>query len=130
MDDRVRQLIEGNVHTIVGLDVALLYQQNPNTFDTAEGVALRTHRRIDEVRPAIEQLADAGLLERYQRGDGRYTCYGLAPGRDVWHLLCLLSEAYIDDPESRKEIVRMLIRKQKESRGDALLGQPVVGGEG
>jgi hypothetical protein len=117
MDDRVRQLIETHVHTIVGLDVALFYQDNPNTFDTADGVALRTHRAVEEVRPAIQLLTEAGLLEAYQRGDGRYICYGLAPGPEIWNLLCLLSEAYIDDPESRKEIVRMLMRRQRESRG-------------
>ena len=116
MDDRVRQFIESSAQTIVGLDVALFYQSNPNTFDTADGVALRTHRSVDEIRPAVERLAEAGVLERYERGDGRYTCYGLSSDLEVWHLLCLLSEAYIDDPETRKEIVRMLVRKQQESR--------------
>ena len=116
MDDRVRQLIEADVHTVVGLDVVLFFQENPGTFDTVEGVALRTHRGVNEVRPAVERLADRGLLERYQRGEGRYICYALSPGPEVWNLLCLLSEAYLDDVESRKEIVRMLVRKQKENR--------------
>ena len=116
MDDRVRGLVETTIQTIVGLDVALFYQENPSTFDTAEGVALRTHRNVADVRLTIERLVGGGLLERHERGEGRYTCYSVAPGQEAWDLLCLLSEAYIDDLESRKEIVRALVRGQKESR--------------
>jgi hypothetical protein len=130
MDDRVRQLIEADVHTVVGLDVALFFQENPNTFDTADGVALRTHRNVSEVRPAIERLADRGILERYPRGDGRYICYALDPSPETWNLLCLLSEAYLDDADSRKEIVRILILRQKESRIAMAQSRSAAGGEG
>ncbi len=114
MDDRVRELVEGAMQTVVGLDTALFYQANPHTFDTPEGLAQRIHHGLADIRAAVERLAEAGILERYERGEGRYICYGLTSKVEVWHLLCLVSEAYLDDAESRKEIVRILVKRQRE----------------
>lgn len=116
MDDRVREFVETVAQTIVGLDVALFYQLNPSTFDTPSGVALRTHRSEEEVTPALERLADRGILERHQRLEGRYMCYALSRDLDVWNLLCLVSETYLDNPEACKEIVRILIGIQRQAR--------------
>ena len=116
MDDRVRKFIRDVARTMVGLDVALFYQANPSTFDTCSGIALRTHRGIDEIRPALERLADHKLLEVHVRADGKYTCYALAREPWVWNLLCLVSDAYHDDPEARREIRMMLVRQQQEDR--------------
>jgi len=114
MDERLKQFVEEVAQTIVGLDVALFFQSNPRTFDTAAGLALRTHRDVDEVAEVLERMAQHGVLEAFSRGDGRYTCYALPKDVKVWNLLCLLSEAYLDHSESRKEIVRILIRRQHE----------------
>ena len=116
MDDRVRKFIREVARTMVGLDVALFYQANPSTFDTCSGIALRTHRVMDEIRPALERLAEHRLLEVHVRADGKYTCYALAREPWVWNLLCLVSDAYHDDPEARKEILMMLVRQQQEDR--------------
>ncbi len=116
MDARVRKFIAETARNVVGLDVALFFQANPSTFDTAAGLALRLHRSLEEVQPALERLAAAGLLEVATRGDGRYRCYSLARDPETWHLLCLLSEAYLDHPDTRKEIVRMLVRQYAEDR--------------
>jgi hypothetical protein len=112
MDERIIDFVENVAQTIVGLDVALFFQANPRTFDTAAGLALRTHRGVDEVAEVLERMAGQGTLEAFSRGDGRYTCYALPKNPQVWNLLCLLSEAYLDHSESRKHIVRMLIRHQ------------------
>lgn len=113
MDTRVVDFIERTALDIVGLDVALFFQANPRTFDTAAGLALRTHRGIEEVTPALERLARDGVLESFERGDGKYICYAIPRDPHVWNLLCLVSEAYIDHSEDRKEIVRMLMRRPK-----------------
>ena len=116
MNDRVREFVEGVAQTIIGLDIALFYQANPTAFDTPTGIALRTHRSVAEVQPVLERLAGHGILETHSRGDGRYMCYALAKTHEVWDLLCLLSEAYLDNPEDRKEIVRILVRGQQGRR--------------
>jgi hypothetical protein len=125
MDDRVRDFVQRVAQTVVGLDVALFYQANPSTFDTPLGIALRTHRDVKEVLPALERLADHGVLERYVRGEGRFVCYALAKDADVWALLCSLSEAYLDSPADRKEIIRMLVKLQQQQRqANATEGAP------
>lgn len=111
MDARVVQFVEETARNIVGLDVALFFQANPRTFDTAAGLALRTHRGIDEVTEALTRLTAHGILESFSRGDGRYTCYALNKDVKTWNLLCLLSEAYLDHLDQRKEIIRLLMRK-------------------
>lgn len=116
MDDRVRDFVQRVAQTVVGLDVALFYQANPSTFDTPLGIALRTHRNVKEVLPALERLADHGVLERHTRGEGRFVCYALAKDTDIWALLCGLSEAYLDSPAERKEIIRLLVSLQQQQR--------------
>jgi hypothetical protein len=114
MDPRLKEFVENVAQTIVGLDVALFFQANPRTFDTAAGLALRTHRDVVEVAEVLERMAQHDILEGFSRGDGRYTCYALPKDVKVWNLLCLLSEAYLDHSDSRKEIVRIIIRRQHE----------------
>lgn len=114
LDPRVVELVETVAQTIVGLDVALFFQSNPRTFDTAAGLALRTHRSVREVEEVLERLAAHGVLEAFTRAEGKYTCYALPKDVKVWNLLCLLSESYLDDVAGRKEIIRIIIRRQTQ----------------
>ncbi len=129
MDDRVREFVLQVAQTIVGLDVALFFQANPSTFDTPSGIAMRTHRAADDVRPALERLAARGVLERHVRGDGKHICYALSRDMDVWDLLCRVSEAYLDNREACKEIVRMLIGIQQQARAARAEESLEAGGE-
>lgn len=112
MDQRVIEFVENVAQTIVGLDIALFFQANPRTFDTAAGLALRIHRGVEEVSIVLERMAEHGILEAFTRGEGRYTCYALPKDNRVWNMLCLLSEAYLDHLEERKEIIRLLMQRQ------------------
>lgn len=116
MDPKLVTFIEDVVQTVVGLDVVLFYQANPRTFDTARGVALRTHRSIEEVEEVLERLAAAGVLEAFSRGEGRYTCYALPKDPAAWNLLCRLSEAFLDRSDSRKEIIKIIVKRQAARR--------------
>lgn len=116
MDKRVREFIETTAQDLVGLDVALFYQANPRAFDTASGIALRTHRAVDEVEPALERMTEHGFLEVLSRGDGRYRVYALSSDPEVWNTLCRVSEAYHEDPEARKEIILMLVQRRLRER--------------
>jgi len=121
MDDRVRSFIEETAQDLVGLDVALFYQANPRAFDTASGIALRPHRAVDEVEPALSRMSENGFLEVLSRGDGRYRVYALSPAPEVWRTLCRVSEAYHEDPDARREIILMLVQRRLQERmtGDA-----------
>ena len=119
MDERVRQFIQGSVQTIIGLDIVLFFQANPDTFDTPAGLALRLRRSVAQIEPVLVRLAGHGILEVHTRGDGQYQCYALVRSPQVWNLLCLLSEAYLDDPHTRKQIVHMLVGHQRPGQDPA-----------
>ncbi len=117
MDQNVKDFIEETAQDLVGLDVALFFQANPRAFDTASGIALRTHRPVEEVQPALDRMGEKGYLEVLTRGDGRYMVYALSPAPEVWRILCHVSEAYHEDPEARREIVLMLVQRRIQQRG-------------
>jgi hypothetical protein len=122
MDKRVAEFVNDVAQTIVGLDVALYLQDNPRTFDTAAGLALRLRHPVEAIEPVVERFADYGLLRKVIPREGSYTCYSLTRTPAMWHLLCLISESYIDNPDTRKEIVRMLVsrgRKHAETNADS-----------
>ena len=116
MDEVVREFIEETAQDLVGLDVALYFQANPRAFDTASGIALRTHRSVDDIEPALARMAEEGYLEVLTRGDGRYQVFTLSSDPEVWRTLCHVSEAYHEDPNSRKEIILMLVQHRLQQR--------------
>ncbi len=119
MLERIRWLIEEVAQDIVGLDTALFFQAHPNVFDTATGIAMRMGRRGPEVAKALERLAEAGILERYDLGAGRYRCYTLRRTDDVWSLLCRLSEMYLDNPDTRRQIIKMIVGRGRRRSASA-----------
>ncbi len=118
MDERVVQFIREVAQTIVGLDLALYLQAHPKTSDTAAGLALRLRRPVEQIEPSVKRLAESGILRQLTASDGSYHCYALDRSPEVWHLLCLISEAYLDNHETRKQIVKMLIRQHQALRTD------------
>ncbi len=111
MEQAVIDFVQNTAHDLTGLEVALFYQANPRAFDTAAGIALRTHRSVSEVEPALERLGANGILDVFDRGDGRYHCFALSPTRETWNLLCMVSEAYHDDEQARGVIIKMLVKQ-------------------
>jgi len=129
MDKRVAEFVEDVAQTIVGLNVALYLQGNPRTFDTAAGLALRLRCPVEAVEAVVQRFAGYGLMRKVTSHDGSYTCYSLNHTPAMWNLLCMISESFIDNPETRKEIVRMLVsRSRKQAEPDAEPPQPSVTG--
>ena len=114
MDARIQDFISRIAHDLVGLDLALFFQADPGTFDTAAGLSLHLHHRAEEIQHALDRLVAAGLLESTTRGEPAYQVYGLPGDPAVWNLLCDVAGAYLDSPDGRKEIVRMLVRQRVE----------------
>jgi hypothetical protein len=114
VDPIIRDFISRIAHDLVGLDLALFFQANPATFDTASGLSLHLHHRAEEIQQALDRLVAADLLESTTRGEPPYQVYGLPSDPAVWNLLCDVAAAYLDAPDTRKEIVRMLVRQRVE----------------
>lgn len=65
--DTISQLISD----LAGVDIATLFVQNPYTCDSAEGLARRIGRRVEQVRTVLEKLTRAGLLQAIDLRDLR-----------------------------------------------------------
>ncbi len=118
MDKRVAEFVRDVAQTIVGVALALYLQDHPKTFDTAAGLALRLRHPVEAVEPAVKRFADHGLLRKITSGEGSYVCYALNRTPAMWNLLCLISESFIDDAETRKEIVRMLVSQRQQQAAE------------
>jgi len=118
MDKRVAEFVRDVAQSIAGLAVALYLQDHPKTFDTAAGLALRLRHPVEAVAPVVERFADYGLLRKVTSREGSYACYSLNRTPAMWNLLCLVSESFIDDPETRKEIVRMLVAQRHQQAAE------------
>jgi len=110
MDTQVREFIESAVRSLVGLDVVLFFRDNPDAVESVAGIALRTSRKAEEIAPCLESLTEHGVLEAFSQGGERYHCYALSERPDLWDTLYRLSDAYMRHPDSRKEIVRLLMQ--------------------
>jgi hypothetical protein len=117
--DRIRWFVEDVAQNIVGLDVALFFQANPNVFDSVPGLARRVGRGPEEIGPALDRMAAAEVLEVFELGAGRYRCYALRHCEEAWGLLCHLSELYLDNPPARKQIIQMIIHARKHEQQPA-----------
>jgi hypothetical protein len=119
MDAQIRDFVESALRSVVDLDVVLFFCDSPNAVDSVEGLALRMSRRGEDIAPCLEGLAGRGILDAFRSGDERYHCYGLSRRPDLWGILCRLSDAYLRDPASRKEIVRLLMQISAGDRAPA-----------
>lgn len=70
-EDKVLPWAEGNglwakisdlVSDLTGVDLVAFFVRNPYTCDSAEGIAVHIGRRPDRIRPVLDGLAEAGLL--------------------------------------------------------------------
>jgi hypothetical protein len=116
MTPELLSLVEEAVDSLIKLEVALFFQGNPGATDTAEGVALRIYRKMEDVAPALSHLAHHEVLAETILGNGRYTVYSLTPDRKMRELLDELSRAYYYDVEDRVKISRLLVKRQQQRR--------------
>jgi hypothetical protein len=49
--------------SLSGVDILTFFAQNPHSCDSAEELAVRIGRQVTKVRPVLDQLEAAGLLQ-------------------------------------------------------------------
>lgn len=108
MSPEVRAFIAKVANSLVKLEVALFYEANPATSDTPEGISMRTHWHVEDVRVALRDLAAHGVLEEHSLGAGRYVVYSLSKDPELRALLSDLSEVYHERGSDCRAIIRML----------------------
>ncbi|KKM10705.1 hypothetical protein SY88_13530 [Clostridiales bacterium PH28_bin88] len=53
----------------IKMEIALFFQANPGTWETARGIALRLGRQAEPIGEELERLVELGLLERVGKGE-------------------------------------------------------------
>lgn len=112
MRDDIEKLISTRINDLVKLELALFFQQNPAFVDRVDGIARRVRRDPRDVEDALRMLAEAGVLERFELGSGKYVLYSYTRNPDMRCLLDGLSSAYHEDAAQRVQIVKRLMGLQ------------------
>jgi len=78
MTSAMNQELNSITLSILRIELLAFFQANPNTRDTAEGLALRLHRPRQEVEAALNTLSALGVVEI--GGTEKVTIYRLRNG--------------------------------------------------
>jgi hypothetical protein len=109
MDEEVRDLLRRTLKDIVTLEVTLFFHGHPETIDSREGLTQRLEQEPAKMTQALENLAQAGIVNRYELGEGRYEVYSLTHDAGMRSKIDRLNTYYHEDPASRAEIIQHII---------------------
>lgn len=69
MDPRLLDFIKTKVNSFIKWDLMRFFYENPNTADTVENIARYAGRNAAAVKPELDELVEAGVMERRMVGD-------------------------------------------------------------
>lgn len=64
MDPGLLDLIKFQVNSFIKWDLVRFFYENPNTVDSAEGIARYVGRNVQAIEPEMEELAQSGVMDR------------------------------------------------------------------
>ncbi len=108
MDTELDLLLGRVIDDLVKLNIVLHLQTESGAF-SPDDVARQVRRPPELVARALGELADAGVVERFALGTGRFVMYGASEDPHVVELVSLLAQRYEGGPESRAEVVRRVL---------------------
>ncbi len=114
MDEALRNLLAEIVNTRTKLDLVLHFHRNRYTLDYAEGVAQRMGRNVEEVRRALEELAEAGVVMRHtsRLHSDRPPIYAYTQDPQIRNLIGRLA-TYCQDENGRREVEEFIANAQR-----------------
>ncbi|WP_199615348.1 hypothetical protein [Paenibacillus alkalitolerans] len=51
------------------IECTIFFQGNPYSFETEEGLAVRMGRKVEHIKPVLNELVNSSILERTGQGD-------------------------------------------------------------
>ncbi len=114
MDNELDLLLGTAIDSLVKLDILLFFHARPNAVSRPEEVARKVGRSETEVSQALDNLSEAGLVERFVLGSGRHAVYGPSDEDRVRGIVEAIKERYDRDPNSRSGLVRDILRISSE----------------
>ena len=109
MDQAVKEFLESVINSRVKLDLILHFHRNRYTLDYAGGVAQKVGRAEGEVRKALEELVEAGVVVRHtsKHHSDRPPIYAYTRDPKTQALVAKLVE-YCSDESGREEVERII----------------------
>ncbi len=104
MDNELDLLLGTAIDSLLKLDVLLYLHSRPRSVHRAQDIAAYLQRPPHQVTPSLDELSQAGLIERFALGTGRHVVYGPTEDEHVREIVDLLQRRY-RDPETRPGIV-------------------------
>ncbi len=108
LDPDLLDFLTTYVDSFIKWELLLFFHQNPNTFDTAEGIARYLGRDKADVQDALLRLKTQGLLDEVVVGT--MLVYVLKPNAELQEKVQKFVDA-TNDREFRRKAIYHLIRK-------------------
>jgi len=123
MESELDLLIGTAINSLLKLEVLLYFEDHPGAAQTADEIGVRLSRPREELKTALEELSQAGLIERFALGSGRHVVYGSADDPHVREVLGAL-EARYRRADSRAGLVRQIVSAGRSDEAETEPEQP------
>ncbi len=107
LEEELANFLKNVVNSMAKLDLINFFFSNPYTIDTVDGLALRIGRRVEGIEKTVEELSEAGILEK--RVQGELVLYAFVPGNKWYELIERLLKS-LDTRETRLKIITYIIK--------------------
>jgi hypothetical protein len=98
-------LLGGAINSLPKLEILVHFQQEGSSVRSPAEIGVRLRRPTGEITTALEELAHAGLVDRFALGTGRHVLYGARNDTYVQQVLQVLYARY-QDPDARRQLLQ------------------------
>ena len=107
MDPKLLDFVKNKVNSFIKWDLVRFFHENPNTADSVENIAKYAGRNAIAVKPELEELVEAGVMERQPIGG--IPVYRLVDDPEMHQLIADFIQA-CEDRHFRVKAVYHIIR--------------------
>lgn len=107
MDPELLDFVKNKVNSFIKWDLVRFFYENPNTTDSVENIAKYAGRNVSAVKPELDELVDAGVMEKHIVGE--IPVYRLSSDESMRRLVADFVEA-CEDRHFRVKAVYHIIR--------------------
>lgn len=69
MDPKLLDFVKNKVNSFIKWDLVRFFHENPNTADSVENIAKYAGRNATAVKPELEELVEAGVMQKQLVGE-------------------------------------------------------------
>ena len=105
MESELDILLGRAIDSLPKLEILVYFLEGGDSVQSPAQVGVQLRRPTKEVAAALEELAHAGLVDRFALGTGRHVLYGARNDTHIRQLLQVLYTRY-QDPSARRQLLQ------------------------